>query len=170
MLFTKNTKNILEISPCYSLITFTVKTINCVHHTGPSKEAICPAICYPHTWFFTKSGRCVTNGGCSSSSIDWKSIDCDILLSRQMLDAIITSLMTVLFLNKTLHQCILRSTQSNCCSAKLSTSFLVTYGPVTVQHIIPLTMRFKESSVWAWVASNKTEKIKPVTGWNLAMR
>jgi len=36
------------------------------------------------------------------------------------------------------------STQSNCCSAKLSTSFLLSYGPTTVQSLTPLTSRFRE--------------------------
>jgi len=38
-----------------------------------------------------------------------------------------------------------RSTQSNCCSAKLSTSFLLSYGSVTVRRLIPPTTRFTES-------------------------
>jgi len=33
------------------------------------------------------------------------------------------------FFSKTAHWCISHSTQSNCCSAKLSTSFLPSYGP-----------------------------------------
>jgi len=47
-----------------------------------------------------------------------------------MLDAIITSFITISSFNNTVHRCILRSTQSNCCSAKLSTSFLLSYGPI----------------------------------------
>jgi len=44
----------------------------------------------------------------------------DILLSQQMLDAIIVSFMTILSFSKTVHWSILCSTQSSCCSAKLS--------------------------------------------------
>jgi len=42
-------------------------------------------------------------------------------------------LMTILSFNKTMHRCILHSTQSNCYSAKLSTSFLLRYASITVQ-------------------------------------
>jgi len=62
-----------------------------------------------------------------------------------MLDAINASLMTILSFNKTVHRCIVHSTQSNCCNAKLSTSFLLTYGWVTVQSLIPPTVRFRKS-------------------------
>jgi len=51
----------------------------------------------------------------------------------KMLDASNLSLMTILSFSKTLHPGILRSTQSNCSSAKLSTSFLLICGPITVQ-------------------------------------
>ena len=54
-------------------------------------------------------------------------------------------MMTILSFSKTVHWCILRSTQSNCCSAKLSTSFLLSYDLVTVQNLTPLTVRFRES-------------------------
>jgi len=49
-------------------------------------------------------------------------------------------LMIILSFRKTVHQCILRSTQFNCCSAKLSTSFLRSYGPETDQSLTPLTI------------------------------
>ena len=42
-------------------------------------------------------------------------------------------------------RCTLNSTQSNCCSAKFSTSFLMSYGPITAQSLTPLTVRFRES-------------------------
>jgi len=41
--------------------------------------------------------------------------------------------MTILSFSKTVHRCILHSTQSSCCSEKPSTSFLLRYGPVTDQ-------------------------------------
>ena len=41
------------------------------------------------------------------------------------LNVIIMSFITILYFSKTVHRCILHSTQSNCCSAKLSTSFLL---------------------------------------------
>jgi len=56
--------------------------------------------------------------------------------------AIIVSLITILSFSKTVHMCILHSTQSNCCSAKLSTFFLLSYGAITVQTLTPLTERF----------------------------
>jgi len=56
-----------------------------------------------------------------------------------MLDAIIASFITILSSSKTVHWCILHSTQSNCCSAKLSTSLLKSYGSITVQGLAPLT-------------------------------
>jgi len=58
-----------------------------------------------------------------------------VLLSQQMLDAIIASFTTVLSYSKTVHRCILHSAQSNCCSAKLSTSFLLSSTPLTVRSI-----------------------------------
>jgi len=68
-----------------------------------------------------------------------------ILASQQILNVVIESFITILSFSKSLHRCILHSTQSNCCSAKLSTSFLLSYGPVTVQSLTPLTVRFRES-------------------------
>jgi len=59
-----------------------------------------------------------------------------------MLDAIIASFTTILSFIKAVHQCILHSTQSNCSSAKLSNSFLLSYGSIRVQSLTPLTMRF----------------------------
>ena len=60
-----------------------------------------------------------------------------------MLDAIIASSITIILsFNNTVHRCILHLTQSNCCNAKLSTSFLFSYGPTTIQSLTPLTMRF----------------------------
>jgi len=44
---------------------------------------------------------------------------------NKTLDAINTLLMTILSVSKTVHWCVLHSTQSNCCSAKLSTSFIL---------------------------------------------
>jgi len=62
-----------------------------------------------------------------------------------MLDAIRKS-MTVLSFSRIVHaRCILQSTQSNCCSAKLSTSFLLSYGTITLQSLTPMTMRLRES-------------------------
>ena len=62
-----------------------------------------------------------------------------------MLNATNASLMTILSFSETLHRCILCSTQSNCSSAKLSTSFLLSYSSITVQSLIPLTTRFRKS-------------------------
>ena len=40
--------------------------------------------------------------------------------------------------------CILHSAQSNSFSTKVSTSFLLSHGPVAVQSLAPLTTRFRE--------------------------
>jgi len=42
-----------------------------------------------------------------------------------MLNAITASFITILSFSKTVHRCILHSTQSDCCSAKLWSSFLL---------------------------------------------
>jgi len=63
----------------------------------------------------------------------------DILLSQQMLDAIITLFIRILSFSKTVHRCILHSTQSNCCNGKLWTSFCLSYGPITVQSFTRLS-------------------------------
>jgi len=47
----------------------------------------------------------------------------------KMLDAIIASFTTILSFSKIAHRCILHSALSKCASAKLSTFFLVSYGP-----------------------------------------
>jgi len=52
-------------------------------------------------------------------------------------------LITILFFSKTVHRCILCSTQSNCCSTKLN--FLSPeLWPLTVQKLTPLTTKFRE--------------------------
>jgi len=51
----------------------------------------------------------------------------------------------ILSFSKTVHRCILHSTQFNCCTAKLSTSFLLSYGPTTAKSLTPLTTRFRKS-------------------------
>jgi len=58
-----------------------------------------------------------------------------------MLEAIETLLMTILSFSKTVYWCIL-SSWSNCYSAYLSTSFLLSCGPITVQSLPPLITRF----------------------------
>jgi len=62
------------------------------------------------------------------------------------------SLMTILFFSNTMNRCVLRSTQSHYCSTKLSTSFLLSYGPVTVQNLASLTAGFMKS----YIVSNTT--------------
>ena len=44
--FTRNTRNTLKISPVTAEPPFTVKTIDCVHQTGPRKAAWHPAVRY----------------------------------------------------------------------------------------------------------------------------
>jgi len=122
----------------YHLVTpeplFTVNMINCVHQTGPRKGAQHPAVCYPQAlclpslslcWSLSKLELCLSSIGVKvNGQYCW-----DILLSQQMLDAMITSFITILSFSETVHSCILHSTQSSCCSAKLSTSFLLSYDP-----------------------------------------
>jgi len=62
-----------------------------------------------------------------------------ILLSQQMSDAIITSIITIMSFSKTVRRPIWHSTQSICCSAKLSTSLILSYDPITVPSLSPLT-------------------------------
>jgi len=52
-------------------------------------------------------------------------------LSQQMLVAIERVVDDILFFSNTVYWCILHLTQSNDCGAKLSTSFLLSCGPVT---------------------------------------
>jgi len=72
-----------------------------------------------------------------------------------MSDAIIALFITFLSFGKTVHQCILHSAQSNCCRAKLSTSCLLTYGPVTDQSLSALTTRLRDLYI-NMSMSNKT--------------
>jgi len=58
---------------------------------------------------------------------------------NKVLDAIIALFITLCLSARQRARCILHSTQSNCCSAKLSTSFLLSSGPITVQSWTPLT-------------------------------
>jgi len=116
----------------YHLVTaelpFTVKTLTVCTRQDPRKAAWHPAVCNPHAWCLPSLSLCQSlgqewelffikhavkvNGHCC-----W-----DILLSQQILDAIIASFIATLSVSKTVHWCILRSTQSNCCSARLWTS------------------------------------------------
>jgi len=75
-----------------------------------------------------------------------------------MSDAIVTSFITLMSFSKTVHRPILHSTQSICCSVKLATSLILSYGPITVQSLTPLTWYLESHrAAWAWVASTKTE-------------
>jgi len=84
---------------------------------------VCQSLCRKWELFLSSTGMKVNGQHC------W---DSDILLSQQMLDGIIASCTW----------CILHSTQSNCCSAKLSTSFLLSYDPMS---LIPLTLSIRNS-------------------------
>jgi len=116
--------------------------------------SLCRSLCQKWDLLLSSIGVKVNGQFCS-----------DILLSQQMLDAIIPSFITILSFIKTVHRCILRSTQSNCCSATLLTSSL-SYGSVTVQSITSLAVRFRESySSMSIKLQVKTEYIKPVIDW-----
>jgi len=89
--------------------------------------------------------------------------------------------LTTMSFSKTMHQCILSSTQSNYSSVELSTSFLLSYGPITVDSLTPLTTRFRESyssmSIWIAVTTERTvnntktwkspnsRTHRPICGW-----
>jgi len=65
---------------------------------------------------------------------------------NKLLDAIIVSFITILSFSKSVRPVhLMHSTQFNSCSAKLPTSFLVSYDLITVQSLTPLTMRLRES-------------------------
>jgi len=53
--------------------------------------------------------------------------------------------MIILSFSKTMHRFIVRSAQSNCCSGKLATSFLLSYGPPTARCRNPLFTRLRQS-------------------------
>jgi len=65
-------------------------------------------------------------------------------------------------------QCILHPTQSNCCSAKLNSPELCPYNSPELNFTDYEI--YSHIAAWSWVASNKTEQIKPVTGWSLEMQ
>ena len=119
--YQKHTKHIWKISP------FTVKTIDCVHQTGPRKGAWHPAICYPHSWCLPSLSQCwslcqkwtklfiTSSVGAKATVLERQyCFDVYILLSHQMLDAIIAPFITILSFSNTVHRCISHSTQSNC--------------------------------------------------------
>jgi len=63
--------------------------------------------------------------------------------------------------SKTVHWCIVCTTQSNCCSMKLSTSFLLICSRSTAESLTSLTRDLgSHTVVWVWVEDNKTEEIK----------
>jgi len=120
MLFTKNTRNTLKYHPVAPESPFTDKTIDWMHQTGPRI-----LLTVTHMLYLNQVchgvGRCVKDGSCSSSSLNksqWTVLMGFFLLSQQMLDAISnTSQMTFFSFMKTVHRCIVRTAQSNCCSA-----------------------------------------------------
>ena len=87
--------------------------------------SLCRSLCEKWGLFFIMHGVKVNGQYC------W-----DILLSQQMLDAMNMSFVTFFSFSVK---------QSNCCSAKLSASFLLMYGSVTVQSLTPLTTTFRKS-------------------------
>ena len=84
--------------------------------------------------------------------------------------------MTISSFSKTMHRCFICSTQYNCCSAKLSTSFLLSCGPITVQRSLTLlTTRFRES--WScmsitdiFVTETKTKTFAKIKSSQYAIR
>jgi len=58
MLFTKNTRNSLKISPGHSWTTLRVETIDCVQQTGPRNAAQHSTVCYPHAWCLPSLSLC----------------------------------------------------------------------------------------------------------------
>jgi len=63
----------------------------------------------------------------------------------------------VVYNSSSARQCILYATQSNYCSAKLSTSFLLSYGPITVPCLTPLWDLESHIAAWARVTNNESE-------------
>ena len=92
----------------------------------------------------------------------------DVLISHQMLGVIKCTVNDNLSFSKTTLWCILHSAQSVCCTAKLSTSFLLISGPVTVQRLSPLAVRCR-SHIAAWdklrIRSQNKLSQQPVEDW-----
>ena len=69
MFFTKNTQNTLKYHLVTAEPTFTVKTIDWVHQTGPRKRSILLSV--THVLYVSQVcrgvGCCVKDGSCSSS-------------------------------------------------------------------------------------------------------
>jgi len=76
MFLTKSTQNILKYHLVTAELPFTVKMIDGMHHTGHGKHSILLSV--THTLYVNQVchgiGRCVKDGSCSSSSLEWKSM------------------------------------------------------------------------------------------------
>jgi len=82
--------------PVTAASPFTVKTIDCVHQTGPRNAAYHPAVCYPMLDVYQVChcvGRSVKNGTCSLSLVHSRS---PILVESQKLILMNTNLPPIL--------------------------------------------------------------------------
>jgi len=143
-----DTQNTLK----YHLVTvkpyFAVKTIDCLHQTGPTgmkmerlgMSLTCCTITMSIAELVAVSemGVILHQTWSKSWQYCW-----NILLSRQILDAMKRVTDGILSFSSTVHWCLLHSTQSNCYSAKHPSSFFLGNGPKMVQSLTPMT-RFRE--------------------------
>jgi len=105
----KHTKHILKCHLVTAEPRFTVKTIDCMHQTDLIRKHRHPAVCYPHTRCLPSLSLCPLL--CQKWELFLSSIGVkvngqycwDMLLSKQILDAIFTPFITILSFSKTMH-------------------------------------------------------------------
>jgi len=109
--FNEKTQNTLKISPGHRCTTY----LHCQNYpayapdrTQEGSVACCSMLPSRLMFFFIGPGVDVSEQFCRN-----------ILLSQQLLDAINASFIIILSFSMSVHRCILRLTQPNCCSAKL---------------------------------------------------
>jgi len=121
-----------------------------MHQTGLRKRAQHPAVRYPHSWCLPSLSQCrllcqkwdlffIRSVAKVKSQHCWDSLVSQQMLMRSWWQYCLCARQctSVSCMSKTVHQCILRSIQSNCCSAKLATSFLLSCGPHNSSELRP---------------------------------
>jgi len=176
-----NTQSTFELSPgrCWITLHSKVKVIDCMHQITKTylerEHSILLSVITRTRYVYQVChgvGRCVKDESCSSSSMEWKSMDCingiSYYLNKcQTLSN--TSQMTFFSFRKTAHwcACIVRATQSNCCG---SLEFL---SPEPCPPTAPSWTRWLQdvgshTAASVWVMSQKDWR-HGVTSWILVM-